>query len=173
MEFRGIIISRLVWTSTHIGVCWVEPPSTEHVLEYFSIFFHFWINLSNFCAIGHWTHQPKGYQHSLNLRSKEALLKKHRKRMSDSFLQKIWKNNFIPLFSSSPISSSFLVFLKWLKILWVHQLGLYKISLYRRDKDVRFKILICFNSHIIEYWIPYIKHLICFLSRIEQFLLHQ
>jgi hypothetical protein len=35
-------------------------------------FCHFLINLRNFCAIGHWTHKPKGYKHSLNVRSKGA-----------------------------------------------------------------------------------------------------
>jgi hypothetical protein len=55
LEFGGIIASRLVWTSTHIGVRWVEPPITKRVLiiEQFSIFFHFLVNLSTFYAIGH------------------------------------------------------------------------------------------------------------------------
>jgi len=63
-------------------VRWVEPLITEHVLiiEHFSISFHFLINLSNFCAIGHWTHKPKGYKHSLNVTSKEASQPKKNKR---------------------------------------------------------------------------------------------
>jgi hypothetical protein len=107
------------------------------------------------------------------LEVKEHHIKNTKRGWAIVFLNIFWKNNLIPLISFSPISSSFLVLLKWLKMWWVHQQGLYKISLYSRDKDFKFKILICFNSHIIEYWMPYIKHLISFLYRIEQFLWHQ
>jgi hypothetical protein len=41
--------------------------------------------------IGHWTHQPKGYQHSLNIRSEGASQKRQKKRMSDSFFKNFEK----------------------------------------------------------------------------------
>jgi hypothetical protein len=79
--------------------------------------------------------------------------------MNDNLLQKFWKNNSRPLSSSTPVSSLFLVCFEWFKTWRVHQLGLYKISLYFRSKDVmiqdfKLKILIWFNSSIIEYWPP-------------------
>jgi hypothetical protein len=60
-------------------------------MECFSILFHFLINLSNLLDIGHWTHQPKGYQHSLNIRSEGASQKRQKKRMSDSFFKNFEK----------------------------------------------------------------------------------
>jgi len=52
--------------------------------------------------------------------------------MSGSLLQKIILD---------PISSSFLIHFEWLKFLWVHQLGLYKNSLYTKCKDAMIKDL--------------------------------
>ncbi len=51
----------------------------------------------------------------------------------------------------------------------VHQLRLYKISLYSEHKDAtikdlfKFKIQFCFKSLIIKHWTPYTKHLVSFL----------
>jgi len=50
----------------------------------------------------------------------------------------------------------------------VHQLRLYKISLYSKHKDstikdLKFKIQLCFKSPIIKHWTLYTKHLISFL----------
>ncbi len=83
---------------------------------------------------------------------------KHRKRMSDSLLQKFEKiaQSFS---SSSPISSSLLVCFEWIKTRWVCQLRIYKTSFYSRGKnttikDIKLKILICFKSPIVEHWTP-------------------
>jgi hypothetical protein len=69
--------------------------------------------------------------------------------------KKFEKYLYTPL-SSSLIYSSFLVWFKWLKTWCVHQLELYKTSLYSRGKDATIKdfkleILICFNSAIVEH----------------------
>jgi len=79
--------------------------------------------------------------------------------MSDSLFQFFWKNSSRHLFSSSPIFSLFLIYFEWLKTWWVHQLVLYKTSLYSRGKDTKIKdvkheILICFKSPIVEHWSP-------------------
>ncbi len=80
------------------------------------------------------------YKFSLSIKRKRAMQKKkHKKMMSDSLLQIFWKNNFRPLFSSNSISL-FLIFwvcFEWFKTWWVHQLGLYKTSLYySKGRDV-------------------------------------
>ncbi len=74
------------------------------------------------------------------------------------------------LYSSRPISSSFSVRFGWFKTWWVHQLGLYKTSLYSRSKDATIKdfkleIQICSNSPTTEHYnipptpnTPYLPH---------------
>jgi hypothetical protein len=101
----------------------------------------------------------EGYKCSLSVKSKWAAHNKHMKRMSDSLLQILWKNNSRSLSSSSFISSSFLVCFEWFKTRCVHQLGVYKRSLHSRGKDtmiqdLKHKIKIYFNSPIIEHWAP-------------------
>jgi hypothetical protein len=64
----------------------------------------------------------------------------HRKRMRYSLLQKIWKNSFRPLSNCCPISSSISNRFECLKTWWVPQLGLYKTSLYSKDKDATIKV---------------------------------
>jgi len=64
----------------------------------------------------------------------------HRKRMSYSMLQKIWKNSFRPLSNCCRISSSISNHFEWLKTWWVPQLGLYKTSLYSKYKDATIKV---------------------------------
>jgi hypothetical protein len=76
--------------------------------------------------------------------------------MSDSLLQKSWKNNLRPYFNPNPISSSFLIHCEWFKTWWAHQLELYKASLNFKGKDTtipdsNLKILIYFNSSIMEH----------------------
>jgi hypothetical protein len=78
--------------------------------------------------------------------------------MNDNSLQIFWKNNFRQLFSSSPRSSSFLVYFEWFKAYWVHQLWIYKTSLYSKNKDAiikdfKLEILgqIYFNSPITKH----------------------
>jgi hypothetical protein len=83
--------------------------------------------------------------------------RKHKKRMSDSFVQLFWKNSSRTLSSSSSISSSILVCFEWFKTWWVCQLGLYKTSLYFTSKDatienLKLEILICFKSPITKHW---------------------
>ncbi len=105
--------------------------------------------------------------------------KKHRKRMSDILLQFFWKNCSRSFSNSCLLFSSYLVCFEWFKIWWVHQLWLYKTSLYFRGKnetieDFKLKILICFHSPIIEHWTPHTKHLISspLFYHIESFLWH-
>jgi hypothetical protein len=56
---------------------------------------------------------------------------------------------------------------EWFKTWWMHQLGLYKNSLYFESKnimikDLKFELLIVFNSPITEHWtlLHYTRHLI-------------
>jgi hypothetical protein len=108
-------------SKTTLGCDRVELPITEH----FPIFSSLWSEVKE--------------QH-----------RKHTKTMSDSLLQFFWKHSSRLLYSSSPISSSFLVRFEWFKIWWVLQLGLYRTSFYSRSKDATIKdfkleIQICFN----------------------------
>jgi hypothetical protein len=125
----------------------VELPITEHVLIMED--FHSLTKLSDFCGIG-----------CANWRTKNVLsesevkehCREHRKRMSDSLLQFFAKNSSRPLSSSSPISSSFLVWFEWFKNLmhvptrasqnfYAHSRGKHAAI-----KDLKLRILICFNS---------------------------
>jgi hypothetical protein len=121
--------------------------------------------LSNFCVIGYANCRATNVPWATKLTEQ---CKKREKRMSDSLLQFFWKNSSRLPASSSPISSSFLVHFEWLKTWWVCQLGLYKTSLYSRGKDamiknLKFKILICFNSPITKHSTTYTKHPISYL----------
>jgi hypothetical protein len=112
--------------------------------------------IEQFCVIGCANWKATNVLWALEIKKQ---CKKHNKKMSDSLFQFCWKNISRPLFSSSPISSLFLIYFEQLKTWWVHQLGLYKTSLYSRGKDtkikdVKHKILICFKSPIIKHWIP-------------------
>jgi hypothetical protein len=78
--------------------------------------------------------------------------------IASSLFQFFWKNNSRLLFSSSTISSSFLLCFELFKTWWVRQLRLHKTSLCSKCKDAaikdfKIKILICFNSPII-YKVP-------------------
>jgi hypothetical protein len=84
----------------------IESPIIEYVLisEYFP---HSISKLSDFCVIRCANERATNVL-STTTEGKEKH-RKHRKRMSDSFVSKILKNSSRPLFSSKPISSSFLV----------------------------------------------------------------
>jgi len=84
----------------------IESPTIEYVLisEYFP---HSISKLSDFCVIRCANERATNVL-STTTEGKEKH-RKHRKRMSDSFVSKILKNSSRPLFSSKPISSSFLV----------------------------------------------------------------
>jgi hypothetical protein len=102
----------------------------------------------------HWTCKLEGYKCSLNVKIKKQH-RKHRKRMSDALFQKIWKISFRPISSFSPLSSSLLICFEWFKTGWVHQLGLYKISLNSRSKDATIKdCKLENNSFIKQHWTP-------------------
>jgi len=94
----------------------------------------------------------------------------HRTRMSYSLLQKIWKNSFRPLSNCCPISSSISNCLESLKTWWVPQLGLYKTSLYSKDKDATIKVFsLKFWSNLIHLSsntkpLPQISHIFPILS---------
>jgi hypothetical protein len=122
-------------------------------------------------------------KNSWSVRSKWAAHNKHTKRMSYSVLQILWKNNSRPLSSFCLISSSFLVCFEWFKTRCVHQLGVYKSSLYSRGKDamiqdLKYKIRIYFNSPIIEHWAPltpntpYLAHSFYWIERFLQLWKH-
>jgi hypothetical protein len=91
--------------------------------------------------------------------------------MNDSLLHCFFeKNSSKPPSSSSLIFSWFTVHIEWFWTWRVPELGLYKTSLYSKNKDVmiknfKLKNLICLNS-------PIIKHPIfsSFFYHIEQFL---
>jgi len=114
----------------------VKQPIAKHVLiiEHFRYFLCSLIQLSDFYAI-----QCANWRLTNVLWASEVKEQhwKHRKKMSDSFLQFFLKTNFRPLSNLSPIASSILVCFEWFKILWVHHLGLYKAALYSRGKDAK------------------------------------
>ncbi len=109
----------------------VESPIIEHVFitEHFLIFFSFLHQIECFSffflVIGRINWRATNDLWMSNVKKQHW---KHKKRMSDSLLQFFWKISFRLLSSSSPLSSSFLIFLEWLKTWWVCQLGYYKTS---------------------------------------------
>jgi hypothetical protein len=105
----------------------------------------------------------KGYKCFWSMRSKGTMQKTQEKNewhLASIFLKKCSRS-----FSNSCLLfSSYLVSFEWFKIWWVHQLWLYKSSLYSRGKnetfeDFKLKILICFHSPIILEQTPHISPL--------------
>ncbi len=136
--------------------CVIDAIEHIPIIKHFSIFSKFLSQIEQFlcyrctnwrAANVHWMSEVMEQQ------------RKHKKRMSDSFIQFFWKNSSRTLSSSNSISSSVLICFEWLKTWWVCQLGLYKTSLYSTSKDatiqnLKLKILICFKSPITKHWGP-------------------
>jgi hypothetical protein len=132
-------------------VNWVKLPIVEHVfiVEHFPIFFSFINEMEWF--LGHWMQKLEDYKFLWVLEIKEQH-RKHMKGMSDIFF--IFLEKITLHLSSNPISSSFLVCFEGFKTWWVHQLSLYKTSLYVRNKDASIKdfkfkipIFVLFTHH--------------------------
>ncbi len=84
-----------------------------------------------------------------------------------------WENSSKPLSSSSSISSSFLVCFEWFETWWVHQLRLYKTSLYSRGKnarikDCKLKILFCFKITHHQALNPLTQNIPCLVHSIAK-----
>jgi hypothetical protein len=153
MTYSVILISHLNTTSF---VTRVKLAIIEHIpiIKHFSIFSKFLSQIEQFLCYRctnwrvtnvHWMSEVMEQQ------------RKHKKRMSNSFVQFFWKHSSRTLSSSSSISSSILVCFEWFKTWWVCQLGLYKTSLYSASKDatienLKLEIIICFKSPITKHW---------------------
>jgi hypothetical protein len=83
----------------------VKPPIIMYLsLNIFQYFLHSLIKLSDFCVVGH--PNLKATNDLWTLKAMEQCIK-HKKRINDNLVQFFWKISSRPLFSFSPISSSF------------------------------------------------------------------